>query len=97
MHSFFSMVEATQKHMLNRLKKIFKRSNSGSAPVGYSPRTGSVPQLLVHGDALNVATVYRCVNLLADAVANLPIQYMRLKGDIFVEDRSNRLHYLLNV
>lgn len=97
MHLFVGMIEATLKHMLNRLKKIFKRSNTGSAPVGYSPRTGSVPQLLVHGDALNVATVYRCVNLLADAVANLPIQYMRLKGDIFVEDRSNRLHYLLNV
>jgi HK97 family phage portal protein len=46
---------------------------------------------------MNIATVYRCVNLLADSVANLPIQYMRLKGDIFVEDRTSRLHYLLNV
>lgn len=53
--------------------------------------------MLPNTAALNVATVYRCVNLLADSVANLPIQYMRMKGDIFTEDRSSRLHYLLNV
>lgn len=47
--------------------------------------------------AMNIATVYRCVNLLADSVANLPVQYMRLRGGIFEEDKSDRLHYLLNV
>lgn len=44
-----------------------------------------------------VATVYRCVNLLADSVAGLDMLYMRQKGGIFVEDKSSRLHYLLNV
>lgn len=53
--------------------------------------------MLPAGTALSVATVYRCVNLLADSVANLPVQYMRMKGDIFMEDKSSRLHYLLNV
>lgn len=47
--------------------------------------------------ALSIATVYRCVKLLSDSVANLPMRYMRLKGDIFVDDRNSRLHYLLNV
>jgi HK97 family phage portal protein len=83
--------------MLRKLRQIFRRS-SGNAPAVTTPRSGGISVLpSITRDALNVATVYRCVNLLADAVANLPIQYMRLKGDIFVEDRSNRLHYLLNV
>lgn len=47
--------------------------------------------------AMAVAAVYRCVKLLSESVANLPLQYMRLKGDIFVEDHASRLHYLLTV
>lgn len=47
--------------------------------------------------ALSIATVYRCVQLISDSVANLPLQYMRLKDGIFVEDTNSRLHYLLAV
>lgn len=47
--------------------------------------------------ALCVATVYRCVKLLSESVANLSVQYMRLRGGIFVEDTDSRLSYLLNV
>lgn len=47
--------------------------------------------------ALSVATVFRCVQLLSESVANLPFLYMRLKDGIFVEDTSSRLHYLLTV
>lgn len=86
--------------MLDRLKKIFTRSSGVDTPTGYYPFAGArsiLPPPPLHRDSMCVATVYRCVNLLADAVANLPVQYMRLKGDIFVEDRSNRMHYLLNV
>lgn len=85
---------------LDSIRNLFKRSEaveSGAANAAFTtPRTGGVP-LLPTGAALNIATVYRCVNLLADSVANLPVQYMRMKGDIFVEDKSSRLHYLLNV
>lgn len=49
------------------------------------------------GTALSIATVYRCVNLLADSVAVLPMQYMRLKDGRFVVDGNSRLNYLLNV
>ena len=91
---------------LNNLRNIFKRSSTTltetiATPTeasATSPRTGGIISLLpANGGALNIATVYRCVNLLADSVANLPIQYMRLKDDIFVDDRTSRLHYLLNV
>lgn len=84
--------------VFDNIKNIFRRSSTTSTATSTAtPRTGAVSLLPVNGNALNVATVYRCVNLLADAVANLPVQYMRKKGDIFVEDRSSRLHYLLNV
>lgn len=68
-----------------------------------TPRTGGgwddLDMLLPYGgqSSLAVATVYRCVQLLSESVANLPIQYMRLKNGIFVDDPANRLHYLLNV
>lgn len=89
--------------VIDSIRNLFRRS-TGEADTGGSgktagsaPRTGSVSLFSAAGVALNVATVYRCVNLLADSVANLPVQYMRMKGNIFVEDRNSRLHYLLNV
>lgn len=80
---------------------IFRTSplsnSAGGVPPARAPRTGGGFPLLSSANALNIATVYRCVNLLADSVAMLPVQYMRKKGDIFMEDRSDRMHYLLNV
>lgn len=83
--------------VLANIRNIFRRSSEDAAAPIATPRTGTVSLLPVSGGELNVATVYRCVNLLADAVANLPVKYMRRKGEIFIEDRSSRLHYLLNV
>ena len=74
-------------------------TNTQSAPD--NPRTGgySFWELLAGGNstALSIATVYRCVNLLADSVAVLPCQFMRQKDGRFVVDTNSRLHYLLNV
>lgn len=83
----------------NYIRSLFKRGAAAATmeSAGSMPRSGGSYTLLASADALNVATVYRCVNLLADSVASLPMQYMRRKGDLFVEDRSDRMHYLLNV
>lgn len=66
-----------------------------------SPRTGySYDYLTFLGSTdpgLCIATVYRCVKLLSESVAQLPLQYMRLKDGIFQEDVNSRLHYLLTV
>ena len=75
-------------------------TNTQSAPD--MPRTGgySYWELLAGGGdstALSIATVYRCVNLLADSVAVLPCQFMRQKDGRFVIDTNSRLYYLLNV
>ena len=80
---------------------LFKRSASDAAAPASdpgTPRAGGLDLLAYTSKgALSVAAVYRCVNLLADSVANLPLQYMRLKDGIFVEDVNSRLHYLLTV
>lgn len=84
--------------LLDRIKKIFTREATTATVDAFTPRTGASDLWPLSGsNALCVATVYRCVNLLADSVANLPMRYMRLKNDIFVEDRNGRLHYLLNI
>lgn len=77
---------------------IFRRSAATTDLPTQGPRSGAVNLLDLTGQSdLSIATVYRCVNLLADSVANLPMQYMRLRDGIFVEDTNSQLHYLLNV
>lgn len=85
---------------------FFRRENSAvnqptepeSKPLP-GPRTGNTSLLFLGGSdtALCISTVYRCVKLLSEMVASMPLQFMRLKGDVFVEDTTSRLHYLLTV
>lgn len=85
------------------IRNIFRRENTAetSAPPIDTEQLPGVTALwpVVPGatQPLQIATVYRCVNFLADNVANLPLRYMRKKGDIFVEDTGSNLHYLLTV
>ncbi len=76
-----------------------KKAETGtSADAPGIPRTGDYASFFnPGGTALSVATVYRCVQLLSESVANLDMQYMRIKDGIFVEDTGSRLHYLLTV
>lgn len=87
--------------VFDNIINIFRRSQPNAAP-----SNGGKQSPFIDGNAffpglqsgpLSVATVYRCVNHLADSVANLPVRFMRKKGDIFVEDTDSALHYLLNV
>lgn len=81
--------------LIDNIRNLFRRSASATSVVT-SPRMGGVIAP-AYSSALCVATVYRCVNLLADSVANLPMLYLRKSNGIFVEDTESRLHYLLNV
>lgn len=86
--------------VLKFLKRLRRSSaNTGSTAAGASvPRSGGLSYYnLSDRSALSLAVVYRCVRLLADSVANLPMQYMRIRNGVFVEDTSSRLHYLLTV
>lgn len=81
------------------IRNLFRRSAPAKrGTVKSTPRSAlDVWPVPSYGAAESVATVYRCVNILADNVASLPMRYMRRKGDIFVEDTVCHLHYLLNV
>jgi HK97 family phage portal protein len=46
---------------------------------------------------MNVAAAYRCIKLLSESVAALPLQYLRRRDGIFVVDKRDRLNYLLTV
>ena len=69
-----------------------------SAPAA-SVRAGGVPVFAYGGTstALSIATVYRCVKLLSESVATLPLQYMRRRDGVFECYADARLDYLLNV
>lgn len=80
------------------LRRFFMRSTTASAPI---PGRGSstLPDILFAGGnfPLNIATVYRCVVLLSESVANLPLQYLEKRGEVFSESKTDDYYYLLNV
>ena len=86
--------------LIQNIRNLFARSNTSTAATQATPRTGAT--LLMGGgvttcDPLTLSTVYRCVRLLSESVANLPLRYLRLKDEVFVDDKSSHLHYLLQV
>lgn len=61
-------------------------------------RTGATPLFTYGGQtAMSIATVFRCVKLLSESVANLPLQYVKRKDGVFTDADNLRLDYLLNV
>lgn len=63
-----------------------------------TPRTGAAPVFVYPGrTALNIATVFRCVKLMSESVANLPLQYLKHKDGVFTNAGDRRLDYLLNI
>lgn len=85
--------------MTNWFSKIFGKRETTQAPASVTRVGASPAQWLGYGsdNALTVATVYRCVALLSESVASLPLLFMRLRGGIYQEDTTNRLHYLLTI
>ena len=81
------------QHILGYFRRETQSDKSPSAA-----RTGAT-SLFVYGDqtAMCVATVFRCVKLLSESVANLPLQYLKRKDGIFAEVDNDSLDYLLNV
>ena len=86
------------RYILDYFKRETAATDKAAADQPLTPRQGGTWWPSYSGQtALCVATVYRCAKLLAESVANLPVQYMRQKGGIYVEDTDSRLAYLLNV
>ena len=85
----------------DNIKRLFSReASSDEAPAARAtPRTGGGVYCFAPSaqSAMSIATVYRCVQVLADSVAGLRLQYMRLKDGRYQEDVGSPLHYLLSV
>lgn len=81
------------RHIANYSKR---EANSDAGP--REPRAGA-SQLWPYtgGNALAVGAVYRCVKLLSESVANLQVQSLKRRGEIFVEETGGQLWYLLNI
>lgn len=90
-----------------RIRGAFKREQSettgtvsdrGNMPSSAGVTTGGVKVILGGREgAMQVATAYRCVQVLSDSVAGLRLQYMRRKDGIYQEDEGSVFHYLLSV
>lgn len=90
--------------MLNKILDIFRRSaggggsRSGADARSYAPRAGASSLLPFDTNtAMCISTVFRCVKLLSESVANLPVLFRKRQDGIFVEDDGHRFAYLLNV
>lgn len=83
------------QHVLN----YFRRETATKSDVTSSAaRTGATPLFVYGGQtAMCIATVFRCVKLLSESVANLPLQYVRRRDGVFADVDNQRLDYLLNV
>lgn len=85
----------------NKFRTFFSRDNDPvqSAPVRSIPRTGGGLSVYspTGSSSLAVATVFRCVRILADSVAGLQLQYMRFADGRYQEYEASPLHYLLHV
>lgn len=89
-------------NVLKKIKKLFSRSAIAETPAAAIPshfHGGGSLSLVTpsHSSALQVAAVYRCVRVLADSVACLRFQYMKIKDGVYKEDTQSPLHYLLTV
>ncbi len=94
----------TLPNMAKWWRKIWRREDEGEQQPAQSqvptPRTGSGNvYLYMPGsyESLNIATVYRCVQLLSDSVAALTLEVLRWKDGRFQVDVNNPLNYLLRV
>ena len=80
--------------------KVKREAHSASERSEVSHRLGDYTHILGYtgnSTAMSIATVYRCVKMLSESVANLPFTYQRAKGGVFVADTASNLSYLLSV
>ena len=83
--------------LITAIKRESSKTNTNAAAV-YNPRAGAVSLLPQYGAApLNIAAVYRCVEVLSNSVATLPLLYLKERNGVFRTDTDARLHYLLAV
>lgn len=85
------------QHILNFFRREVSASDTTTGTES-TARAGGVPLFQYGGGtAMSIATVFRCVKLLSESVANLPLRYLRQRDGVFADAGDRRLDYLLNV
>ena len=82
--------------MKNPFKNIFKRATDWIDPI-YGTLRYSSPGTYTAAKATKLSTVYRCVNLLSDSIASLPLNPYTFKGDWKSIDYTDGKFNILNV
>lgn len=86
--------------LINSFLRLFRRS-AGDGAASTRRRTYSGAGVYAfapsNNQALAIAAVFRCVQLLSDSVAGLQLQYLKRKDGRYVEDEGGEFHYLLSV
>lgn len=86
--------------LINSFISLFRRSaDDGATAKKRSTRSGANVYSFAPSNeqALSIAAVYRCVQLLSDSVAGLQLQYLRSKDGRYLVDEGSPYHYLLSV
>ncbi len=87
--------------ILDWFRKLFRResvNSSTSTTTTSIVRSGGVSYIFPTTSNVAIATVYRCIQVLADSVAGLHLQYLRKTNNgVFQEYEQSPLHYLLTV
>ncbi len=96
-HNLLSLfVVIVDMGIFEKIKSLFTRETVAGLRYGTSDSS-----VIVRGDesAMRIATVFRCVKLLSEIVASLPLRYLKKQDGVFVDDDNDRdgLNYLLNV
>ena len=85
------------QHILNFFRREVSASDTTTGTES-TARAGGVPLFQYGGGtAMSIATVFRCVKLLSESVANLPLRYLRQRDGVFADAGDRRFDYLLNV
>lgn len=84
--------------LLAKIKSIFRQAPELATSAPGALRTYNYNLLTAPAPlGLKIATVYRCVKLLADAVAQMPLSYQAKRGGVYEPTDEYSLNYLLGV
>lgn len=84
-------------NFFGKFARLFKRENTAAAPVGSTRISCTLPAASYGRDGACIATVYRCVRLLSESVAMLPLRYLESDARGIKSERDRWMNYLLQV
>lgn len=82
--------------IIGKLSGLFKREKTATVTSGSGTITYAIPRP-DYGDGTGIATVYRCVRLLSESVAMLPLRYLERDTRGLMTEGDRWMNYLLQV